>query len=101
MLQVWKYISNMSTFSFPSQRDTLKTQKRKQKTYIFNICFQSCNVFENRCRYIYIYTYTYIHTYIYVYIYIYIYLYIYIYIYISINECGGRVYLGIKCSMLW
>ena len=27
--------------------------------------------------------------------------YIYIYIYININKCGGRVYLGIKCSMLW
>ena len=32
---------------------------------------------------------------------IYIYVCIYIYIYIYINECGGRVYLGIKCSMLW
>ena len=25
----------------------------------------------------------------------------FIYIYIYIYECGGRVYLGIKCSMLW
>ena len=24
-----------------------------------------------------------------------------IYVCIYINECGGRVYLGIKCSMLW
>ena len=24
-----------------------------------------------------------------------------IYIYICIYKCGGRVYLGIKCSMLW
>ena len=55
-------------FSHP--RDTLT---RKQKTYIFNICFQNCNVFENRCRYIYI------HTYIYIYIYTYIHIYIYIY----------------------
>ena len=30
-----------------------------------------------------------------------VYLSIYIYIYVHINECGGRVYLGIKCSMLW
>ena len=28
-------------------------------------------------------------------------IYIYIYIYIYINKCGGKVYLGIKCSMLW
>ena len=39
------------------------------------------------------------HNYIYVYIYIYIYVYIYIYIYR--NKFGGRVYLGIKCSVLW
>ena len=30
-----------------------------------------------------------------------VYLSIYIYINVHINECGGRVYLGIKCSMLW
>ena len=49
-----------------------------------------------------------------IYIYIYIYIFnicfkittflksgVYIYIYRYINECGGRVYLGIKCSMLW
>ena len=30
-----------------------------------------------------------------------VYLSIYIYIYVHMNECGGRVYLGIKCSMLW
>ena len=37
----------------------------------------------------------------YVYMYICMYIYIYIYIYIYLNKCGGRVYLGIKCSMLW
>ena len=26
---------------------------------------------------------------------------IHIYIYIYIYKCGGKVYLGIKCSMLW
>ena len=26
---------------------------------------------------------------------------IFTYIYIYIYKCGGRVYLGIKCSMLW
>ena len=34
-------------------------------------------------------------------IYMYIHIYIYIYIYIYIDECGGRVYSGIKRSMLW
>ena len=39
----------------------------------------------------------YICSYIYIYIYICSYMYIYIYIY----KCGGRVNLGVKCSMLW
>ena len=38
---------------------------------------------------------------IYIYLSIYLSIYIYIYIYIYINECGDRVYLSIKCSMLW
>ena len=42
---------------------------------------------------------TYIH--IYIYIYAVIYAVIYIYIYIYIYKCGGIVYFGIKCSMLW
>ena len=33
--------------------------------------------------------------------YVYMYICMYIYIYIYLNKCGGRVYLGIKCSMLW
>ena len=38
---------------------------------------------------------------IYIYICIYMYIYIYIYMYIYVYKCGGRVNLGIKCSMLW
>ena len=30
-----------------------------------------------------------------------IYMYIHIYMYIYVYKCGGRVNLGIKCSMLW
>ena len=40
---------------------------RKQKLYIFHICIENCNVFENRCIYILIYI---SHIYIYIYIYI-------------------------------
>ena len=42
-----------------------------------------------------------IYTHIYTNTYLQIYIYIYIYMYIYINECGGRVYLGITCSILW
>ena len=38
---------------------------RKQKLYIFHICIENCNVFENRCIYILIYI---SHKYIYIYI---------------------------------
>ena len=44
---------------------------------------------------IYVHVCMYVCTYIYIYAVIYIYIYIYIYIF------GGRVYLGIKSSMLW
>ena len=36
---------------------------RKQKLYIFHICIENCNVFENRCIYILIYI---SHIYIYI-----------------------------------
>ena len=39
--------------------------------------------------------------YICIYVYIYMYIYVYIYMYIYVYKCGGRVNLGIKCSMLW
>ena len=59
-----------------SQKKRNFLQENKIYIYIFNICFKIT---------------TFLKTGVYIYIYIYIYIY----------ECGGRVYLGIKCSMLW
>ena len=42
-----------------------------------------------------------IYKYMYIDICMYVYMYKCMYIYIYLNKCGGRVYLGIKCSMLW
>ena len=55
-----------------SQKKRNFLQENKIYIYIFNICFKIT---------------TFLKTGVYIYIYIY--------------ECGGRVYLGIKCSMQW
>ena len=68
-----------------------------------NFCIFSIHIliYVDTCVYIYTHVYTYIKICIEKISKLYIYIYIYIYIYTYINECGGRVYLGIKCSMLW